>query len=99
MDAIYGRIGSRIRRRRRNLKILQDDLAQQTGLSRGSISNIEAGRQQLYVHHLVAIADALQQEPADFLVAAPVSDTPTAQRLLEAARRGTTARSDRRTKQ
>lgn len=99
MDEVYKRIGARIRRRRRVLRLLQEDLAQKAGLSRGSVSNIEAGRQQLYVHHLVAIATALGQDPADLLAPAETASADTAQRLLEAAREGTTARSDRRTKQ
>lgn len=99
MDEVYKRIGARIRRRRRFLELPQEDLAEKAGLSRGSISNIEAGRQQLYVHHLVAIATALGQEPADLLAPADPPTESTAQRLLDAAREGTTARSDRRTKQ
>lgn len=98
-DEVYKQIGARIRRRRRSLRILQADLAQKAGLSRGSISNIEAGRQQLYVHHLVAIANALRQEPGDLLEPTDGSETPTARRLLHAVREGTTARRDRRAKQ
>ena len=97
-NLLYRRIGGRIRRRRRSLRVLQEDLARKTGLSRGSISNIEAGRQQLYIHHLVAISTALEQDPRDILAPEETASTTTAQRLLKAAREGTTARSDGRTK-
>jgi transcriptional regulator with XRE-family HTH domain len=59
VDPIYRRLGRAIRERREALNLNQRDLAAATGLSRASISNVEAGRQQIYVHHLVAIARGL----------------------------------------
>ena len=98
MDHLYRRIGTRIRRLRHRRNLLQEDLAESTGLSRGSISNIETGRQQLYVHHLIAIAAALDEPPGELLASTePPNENSERQRLLDAARDGTTARSDGRT--
>ena len=88
---LYERIGKRIRGHRRSKGILQEGLAESAGLSRGSISNIEAGRQKLYIHHLVAIAKALQLDPAELLAPAPEG---TPHEILEAVRRGKPEKSD-----
>ena len=91
MDDLYRRIGSNIRRRRRALRLKQEELALEAGLSRGSISNIEGGRQQLYVHHLLHIAQALRVSAVTLLEEAGQLDR-EAIPLLQAAREGRTAR-------
>lgn len=96
MDDLYRRLGARIRRRRRTLRLRQDQLAERAALSRGSISNIEGGRQQLYVHHLVAIARALEQDAAALLREPELG--PEAKPYLDAVRGGDTARVDSRAK-
>ncbi|MCG8594179.1 MAG: helix-turn-helix domain-containing protein [Kiloniellales bacterium] len=71
MDAekIYENLGLRIRDLRKALGRTQDQLAKQVGISRASLANIEAGRQQVLVHHLFGIADALQLDsPAGLLL-------------------------------
>ena len=97
MDGIYKRIGNRIRVARRRTEMRQDELAQKTALSRGSISNIESGRQQLYVHHLYAIASALDIEPASLLAPPnppPIpEDSEKLKDALAAVRKGVRARS------
>ena len=40
----------------------QEQLAKRVGISRASLANIEAGRQQVLVHHLFALASALDLE-------------------------------------
>lgn len=70
MDAaqIYRSLGERIRVLRNDLRQTQDQLAKQVGISRASLANIEAGRQQVLVHHLFALASALQLDsPAQIL--------------------------------
>ena len=72
MDAahIYRNLGGRIRELRRTLRQTQDQLAKQINISRASLANIEAGRQQVLVHHLFALASALQLDsPAQLLLA------------------------------
>lgn len=71
MDAehVYRNLGSRIRELRRSLHQTQDQLARQVNMSRASLANIEAGRQQVLVHHLFALAAALQLDsPAQLLL-------------------------------
>ncbi len=66
-ESIYAQIGVFIRTRRKQLKLRQEDLALRVGLSRASLANIETGRQNLLVHHLYALAQALQLKPIDLL--------------------------------
>lgn len=59
----------RIRDLRKGLGQTQERLAAQIGMSRASLANIEAGRQQVLVHHLFAVAEALQLDsPAQLLL-------------------------------
>ena len=46
-------------------------LAAEIGISRASLANIEAGRQQVLLHHLFAIADALDLDSPSDLLPAP----------------------------
>ena len=55
----YAQLGSKISRARRDAGLTQGAVAQVAGISRASLANIEAGRQQVFVHHLVEIARAL----------------------------------------
>ena len=55
----YETLGQRLRDARRSAKLTQDDLARAVGISRTSITNIETGRQPLYVHVLMRIAEIL----------------------------------------
>ena len=56
---IYREIGRRIRRFRKAAGQTQDQLAIQIGVSRASIANIEAGRQNFLLHYIYAIAEVL----------------------------------------
>lgn len=67
--AFYGDFGERVRRARGNLS--QRALGERIGLSRGSISNIEAGRQHIPLHVLPILADTLGLAPQDLL--APIA--------------------------
>lgn len=58
-------IGDRIKRKREELGISQDELAKRLGYkSRSSINKIELGLQNLNQSKIKAIADALQTTPA-----------------------------------
>ena len=56
---IYHEIGRRIRRFRKAAGQTQEQLATRIGVSRASIANIEAGRQNFLLHYVYAIAETL----------------------------------------
>ncbi len=59
LQDFYSELGTRIRKARMDSQINQDVLAQQLGLTRASIVNIEKGRQRPMVHTLIEIAAIL----------------------------------------
>jgi transcriptional regulator with XRE-family HTH domain len=72
----YAAVGSRIAKARTG-RMTQEALAGKTSLTRTSIINIEKGRQQILVHTLVDIAQALQVPITDL-----VPDTDNVEMLL-----------------
>jgi transcriptional regulator with XRE-family HTH domain len=66
----YAAVGGRIAKARTG-RMTQEVLAAKTSLTRTSIINIEKGRQQILVHTLVDIAQALQIPITDLV---PVTD-------------------------
>jgi transcriptional regulator with XRE-family HTH domain len=64
---LYVEIGTRIKARRRALDLKQETLAQQLGISRGSLANIETGRQKILVDQLYRYAAVLHLRPTDLL--------------------------------
>lgn len=64
---LYIELGRAIAARRKTLAMTQASLAKAVGLSRPSVANIEVGRQNVLVHQLYRIADALQMTPAQLL--------------------------------
>lgn len=60
-------LGRAIRERRDDLGLTQGALAEQIGLSRASIANIEAGEQGMSVSTLLTVAHALEL-PAETLI-------------------------------
>lgn len=66
-DPIYKHIGELIRARRKTLEMKQETLSTLLGISRGSVANIEIGRQNVLIHQLYKIAAALQLSPFDLL--------------------------------
>jgi transcriptional regulator with XRE-family HTH domain len=66
-DPIYTEIGLLIRARRKALDLRQKSLASELGISRGSLANIETGRQSILVHQLYRFATALRLPPHDLL--------------------------------
>jgi transcriptional regulator with XRE-family HTH domain len=68
IDPIYKQIGAVIKSRRKTLEMKQETLAGLLGISRGSLANVETGRQGVLVHQLYKFAVALQlNTPADLL--------------------------------
>jgi len=67
VDGLYSEIGRRIKAEREALGFHQHDLAQEIGMTRTSLTNIEAGRQRLPIHVLYAIATALGIPVSDLL--------------------------------
>ena len=70
-DDVYAEIGGAIRARRGAIGMTQKALAELTGLSRTSITNIERGGQALLVHQLLELAKALRVLPNSLLPHAP----------------------------
>lgn len=67
MDTIYRRFGLAVKKRREEMNLTQDDLAKRVELSRGSIANIEAGRQKVLLHHVFMLARFLNVDPSDLI--------------------------------
>jgi transcriptional regulator with XRE-family HTH domain len=67
IDPIYKQIGAVIKSRRKTLEMKQETLARMLGISRGSLANVETGRQSILVHQLYKFAVALQLKPVDLL--------------------------------
>jgi transcriptional regulator with XRE-family HTH domain len=68
-DPLYKHIGAMIKARRKTLGLKQAKLAGMLGISRGSLANIETGRQSVLVHQLYRFAAALELMPFDLLPA------------------------------
>src|SRR5690242_331903 len=73
-DLYYRALGRLVHQARTEFPMTQDALARHAGLTRSSITNLEAGRQRIQVHVLSLIARALKVDPADLL---PGSDAET----------------------
>ena len=58
-EAVYEKIGSKIRDVRKDRGLNQADIATALDMTRTTITHIETGRQTLQVHQLILIADAL----------------------------------------
>lgn len=74
-EQMYPRFGRRIRDRRRARGMTQEQLGAKIGLSRASVVNIEHGRQQVLLHHVVAMAAATGTSLAELL--RPLEPNPT----------------------
>lgn len=67
MNQLYREFGRLLRARRKDAHLTQDDVASKVGLVRTSITNIERGRQQVTLHTLYALADAVGVPPEDLM--------------------------------
>lgn len=59
--------GKRVRSRREELGISQEDLARRSGLHRTYIGSVERGRRNISLVNIVRIADALGVDPGRLL--------------------------------
>jgi DNA-binding XRE family transcriptional regulator len=64
---LYKIVGERLAAKRNQLGITQDAMAEQVGLLRTSITNIEAGRQKAPLHVLFRLCDILSIELSSIL--------------------------------
>ncbi|MCW2264255.1 transcriptional regulator with XRE-family HTH domain [Gluconobacter cerinus] len=60
---VYKELGKKIRERRDDLGLTQLELAQKIGLARGSVANIEAGRQSVLLHQFLTLCSVLDLDP------------------------------------
>jgi transcriptional regulator with XRE-family HTH domain len=74
---IYQAFGEQVRSRRKALHLTQLELAERIKLTRGSVANIEAGRQSVLLHQFLDIAGALGVSPPQLL---PVTERAVQQR-------------------
>jgi transcriptional regulator with XRE-family HTH domain len=70
-ESIYRDIGALIKAKRKALGFKQEQLASELRISRGSLANIETGRQGILVHQLYKFAAALKLKPAELLPSPP----------------------------
>ena len=96
-EAIHKAFGSAVAiRRRQQDNMTQMELARKTGLSRASIANIERGQQNVGLHHLYSIANALEvSEVSDLLPPLSIgrkreenSNMQTSEKLSETSKAG-----------
>jgi transcriptional regulator with XRE-family HTH domain len=75
--AIYRAFGRAVADRRKSMSKTQLNVAQQIGLSRASLANIERGQQKVFLHQILALAEALELDSSHEIVPsrAPPSDT------------------------
>ena len=67
VPALYKRLGSTIKAKRRALGLTQQQLAKQLGISRASLANVETGRQRVLVHQVYELADRLNANVHELL--------------------------------
>lgn len=57
---IYRIIGAAVAARRKVLRLKQAEVAEQIGLTRASLANIESGRQKIMLHQIYKLVNALK---------------------------------------
>jgi transcriptional regulator with XRE-family HTH domain len=67
VELLYQEFGRLLRKRRKDAKLTQEQVAERIGLSRTSITNIEKGRQHVLLHHVFLLASAVGVSPAELL--------------------------------
>jgi transcriptional regulator with XRE-family HTH domain len=70
-DDVQRRLGVRVRQLRAGRGLTQLRLAERSGISRPSIANVEAGRQNVSLRQLCALAAALGVRVEDLFVGSP----------------------------
>lgn len=67
IEPVYRMAGAKIEQFRKLLGLTQEDLAQKVNFSRGSIANIETGKQRLLLHDVEVFAAAFGTSPKNLL--------------------------------
>lgn len=67
IEPVYRLLGARVEQLRGLLGWNQTELALKTGYSRGTIANIETGRQRILLHDLDAFARAFNTSPKNLM--------------------------------
>lgn len=57
---LYRQLGRTVAARRKELRLKQEEVAVQLGLTRASLANLENGRQRIMLHQLFRLVHALQ---------------------------------------
>lgn len=65
---IYRIVGAGLAARRKKLRLKQSEVADQIGLTRASLANIERGRQKIMLHQIYRLALALKAQSITDLV-------------------------------
>ncbi len=78
----YRQLGEALRRLRRERDRSQQWVADECGMSRSALANIEAGQQRVAFHQFLALARALRIDPADLLPTDPPDDRPVDEQLV-----------------
>ncbi len=66
-DGLYSWVGERLKKRRVELQLTQDEIAGKIGILRTSVTNIEAGRQKAPLHVLYGLCEVLDIDIATVL--------------------------------
>ena len=67
VEPIYVALGKRLQEERERRGVTQAVVAERVDLPRSAISNIEKGKQRLFVHVFLAYADLLNVDPRELL--------------------------------
>jgi transcriptional regulator with XRE-family HTH domain len=67
IEPVYRLFGAKVETIRNTLGWTQQELANKTGLTRGSIANIETGRQRVLLNEVAVFAQAFMTTPKQIL--------------------------------
>lgn len=67
IEVCHAAVGLRVRHMRELLDLSQEELAKRAGISRGSLANIETGRQRLLLDNVEDLAKAIGTTPKALL--------------------------------
>jgi transcriptional regulator with XRE-family HTH domain len=70
-DGVQRRVGARVRELRAGRGLTQLRLAERSGISRPSVANVEAGRQNVSLRQLCALASALDVAVEELFAGVP----------------------------
>lgn len=79
----YRWLGEQVRRHRRERGLSQQRVADDSGLTRSTLANIETGNQRVAFHQFLALARALDMNPADLLPRSTHGTLPVDEQLRE----------------